>query len=55
MKTYPYRPISMTHILSWGLAAVLLNAGVSWAGFTPPLICRVRGTVKGRQPVGRAK
>jgi hypothetical protein len=55
MKTYPYRPISMTQILSWGLAAVLLNAGVSWAGFTPPANLSRPGNREGAATRGACK
>ncbi len=55
MKSYPFRPISIAQFLSWGLAVVLLNAGVSWAGFTPPSNLSRPGNREGTATRGACK
>jgi len=55
MKSYPYRSISIPHLLSWGLVVVLLNAGVSWAGFTPPSNLSRPGNREGAATRGACK
>lgn len=55
MKTYPHRRTLMTYVLSWGVAAVLLNAGLSWAGFRPPANLSRPGNREGAATRGTCK